>query len=153
LLLSDSPIDASLNVRAYNHRLGECGISFFARSADARRLARNFPESLNGQPALLPSPSTTTRRLLDRWFEQREIQPKIAAEFDDSALMKVFGQAGMGVFPAPTIIEVEIMRQYRVKLIGRVESVREQYYAISIERRLKHPAVVAITTAARLDLF
>jgi len=153
LLLSDCPIDASVHVRAYNHRLGECGVSFFACSADARRLRKNFPHSLNGQPALLPSPSTTTRHLLDRWFEERGIQPHIAAEFDDSALMKVFGQAGIGAFPAPTIIEDEIVRQYRVKPIGRLDSVREQYYAISVERKLKHKGIVAITAAARHALF
>jgi LysR family transcriptional activator of nhaA len=153
LLVSDAPIEASMNVRAYNHRLGECGISFFSRPADTSRLRRGFPGSLNGQPALLPSASTTTRRLLDRWFEECCVQPQIMAEFDDSALMKVFGQAGMGVFPAPTIIEDEVIRQYRVKVIGRLESVREQFFAISVERRLKHPAVVAITAAARHDLF
>jgi LysR family transcriptional activator of nhaA len=153
LLVSDSPIEASMNVRAYNHRLGECGISFFSRPAEAKRLCEGFPDSLNGQPTLLPSASTTTRRLLDRWFDDRRVQPQIIAEFDDSALMKVFGQAGMGVFPAPTIIEDEVVRQYRVKVIGRLESVREQFFAISIERKLKHPAVVAITDAARHDLF
>jgi len=153
LVLSDAPLDASTNVKAFNHKLGECGVSFFAVAGVAKKLKRNFPTSLNGQEMLMPASTTTLRRLIDRWFEGRGIEPRITAEFEDSALLKVFGQAGGGVFPAPTVIEREVVQQYDVRVIGRVESLRERYFAISVERKIKHPAVVAITTAAREDMF
>lgn len=153
LVLSDAPLDASSSIKAFNHKLGECGVTFFACGDHAQKLKTNFPSSLRGQPMLLPTPSTTMRRLIDRWLEDCEIHPLIAAEFEDSALMKVFGQAGGGVFPSPSVIENEVQRQYSVEPIGRVESLRERFFAISVERKLKHPAIVAITNAAREDLF
>ena len=102
---------------------------------------------------LLPTSHTWLRRALDQWFDERDIRPQIVAEFDDCALMKVFGQTRLGMFPGPTAIEREIRRQYNVQVVGRIDEVREQYYAISVERRLKHPAVIAISTAAREELF
>jgi LysR family transcriptional activator of nhaA len=153
LVLSDAPLDASSSVKAFNHKLGECGVTFFARPDRAKKLKRNFPLSLTGQPMLLPTPSTTMRRLIDRWLDEREIHPLITAEFEDSALMKVFGQAGGGVFPSPSVIDSEVKRQYGVQAIGCVESLRERFFAISVERKLKHPAILAITTAARDKLF
>jgi LysR family transcriptional activator of nhaA len=101
----------------------------------------------------MPSEATTLRRLLDQWFDEQNIRPAIAAEFQDSALLKVFGQEGIGIFPAPAAIRAEIERQYRVKHVGTLDTIQEQYYAISVERRLKHPAVVAISTAAKAELF
>ena len=153
LVLADAPLDASSSVKAFNHKLGECGVTFFARPDSAKKLKRNFPASLSGHPMLLPTPTTTMRRLIDRWLDEHQIHPLIAAEFEDSALMKVFGQAGVGAFPAPSVIEREVIKQYDVKPVGRVESLRERFFAISVERKLKHPAIVAITAAAREDLF
>ena len=102
---------------------------------------------------LLPTTNTWLRRALDQWFDRRDIRPQIVAEFEDCALMKVFGQTQLGLFPGPSAIEKEICRQYNARVIGRIEEVREQYFAISVERKLKHPAVVAISTAAKEDLF
>ena len=153
LVLSDAPVTPGVNVRAYNHLLGECGIAFFAQPGMAKKYSRNFPESLHGAPMLLPGSTSAVRRDLDQWFSNREIVPNIVGEFDDSALMKVFGQDAVGVFPSPDVIETEICRQFRVKVVGRISDVRERYYAISVERRLKHPAVVAIFEAARQELF
>ena len=93
------------------------------------------------------------RRSLEQWFNSQEIRPVVVAEFDDSALAKDFGMEGIGVFAAPTVIEAEVLRQYRVQIVGRAEAVRQQFYAISVERRIKHPAVVAICKAARQDIF
>jgi LysR family transcriptional activator of nhaA len=153
LVLSDAPLDSASSVKAFNHKLGECGVTFFARADSAKKLNRNFPTSLRGQPMLLPTTTTTMRRLIDHWLDELDIHPLITAEFEDSALMKVFGQAGGGAFPAPSVIEREVTKQYGVRPIGRVDSLRERYFAISVERKLKHPAIVAITAAAREDLF
>jgi LysR family transcriptional regulator, transcriptional activator of nhaA len=153
LVLSDTPLDSSSSVKAFNHKLGECGLTFFARGDIAKKLKRNFPASLSGHPMLLPTPSTAMRRIIDRWLDEQGIQPSITGEFDDSALMKVFGQAGGGVFPSPSAIEREVTNQYGVQPIGRIEHLRERYFAISVERKLRHPAIVAITASAKLDLF
>jgi len=153
LVLSDQPVPDGLNLKAYNHRLGSSGMSFFARSKDARRYRARFPQSLTDAPTLLPSPTSALRRRLDDWFESMELSPRIVAEFDDSALLKAFGEAGAGVFAAPTAIEEEICRMYRMAVIGRVDDIRERYYAISSERRLKHQSVVSITETARAQLF
>jgi len=153
LVLSDQPVPDGLNLKAYNHRLGSSGMSFFARSKEARRYRARFPQSLTDAPTLLPSPTSALRRRLDDWFESMELSPRIVAEFDDSALLKAFGEAGAGVFAAPTAIEEEICRMYRMAVIGRVDDIRERYYAISSERRLKHQSVVSITETARAQLF
>lgn len=153
LVLSDQPVPAGLSLRAYNHRLGESGMSFFARSNTARHYRRSFPKSLDDAPMLLPTQSSAMRRRMDEWFESESISPRIIGEFDDSALMKAFGEAGSGLFGAPTVIETEICRMYRTSVIGRTESISERFYAISAERRLKHPSVVGITETARTGLF
>lgn len=153
LVLSDAPLDSSSSVKAYNHKLGECGVTFFACPEHAKKLKAGFPRSLHNQSMFLPTASTTTRRLIDRWLEAQGIYPLIAGEFEDSALMKVFGQAGGGAFPAPTVIEQEVIKQYAVHPIGQADGVVEKYFAISVERRLKHPAVIAITASAREGLF
>jgi LysR family transcriptional activator of nhaA len=149
LVLSDAPFSRQIRVRAYNHLLGRCPISFFGTAEFARKYRRDFPRSLDGAPMLLPSASAAIRPLLERWFESLEIRPLVRGEFHDSALMKVFGQAGSGLFCAPTVIEDEVKQQYRVKLIGRTEEVQESFYAISVQRKIKHPAVLAISAAAR----
>ncbi|MCP4591359.1 MAG: transcriptional activator NhaR [bacterium] len=153
LILSDSPIGPDVRVRAFNHLLGECGITIFGSEELATAHRRRFPRSLDGAPFLMPAGNTTLRRSLDFWFDSEDIRPSVVGEFDDSALLKVFGQAGAGMFAAPDVIEKEIRRQYDVRVVGRVESVRERFYAISVERKVKHPAVAAIAHAAREKLF
>ena len=153
LVLSDRPIPAGLNVKAYNHHLGESGIAFFARRSEATRYRQRFPDSLNGAPVLLPAKSNALRRSLDDWFDARNIAPRVVAEFDDSALLKAFGEAGAGLFPAPTAITPQIEHMYHARRIGEVEGMTESYYAISPERKLKHPAVLRITELARERLF
>lgn len=153
VVLSDMPIDPNVHVKAFNHVLGVSGASVLGRDELARRYRRRFPTSLDGAPFLLPTKDTMLRRTLDRFFEEHDIRPTIVAEFADSALLKVFGQSGAGLFVAPTVIEKDVQSQYRVRLVGRLPSVTEQYYAISIERRITHPAVVAITQSARSEIF
>jgi LysR family transcriptional regulator, transcriptional activator of nhaA len=153
IVLSDKPVPDGLGIKAFNHRLGESGMSFFARSNRARRYRAQFPQSLDDAPMLLPSQHSALRRRLDDWFESHEIIPAIVGEFDDSALLKAFGEAGAGVFAGPTVIEDEICRMYRMSVIGRTEEVKERFYAISPERRLRHDAIVLITDTARSDLF
>jgi LysR family transcriptional activator of nhaA len=153
LVLSDMPMPSNVRVKAFSHALGQCGVAFFATPKLARQFRRNFPLSLAEAPLLLPSDTTTLRRLLDQWLDEHGIRPRIAGEFQDSALLKVFGQEGLGVFPAPAAIVDEIQRQYRVRHVGTLRDLHERYYAISVERRLKHPAVLAISSAARFQLF
>ena len=149
LVIADAPIPAGVNVRGFNHALGECGISFLAVAALATNLRMGFPQSLDGAPLLLPSEINLVQSRLLQWLDGLRIYPYIVGEFDDSALMKAFGQAGKGVFIAPTAIADEIAKQYDVQTVGKTEDVREQYYAISVERKISHPAVVAITETAR----
>ncbi|MBK9239286.1 MAG: transcriptional activator NhaR [Acidobacteria bacterium] len=132
---------------------GESDTAFFAPAALATRLRRRFPASLRDAPALLPARNTALRRGIDEWFAKEDLQPRVIAEFEDTALMKVFSQAVPAVFPAPAVIENDICRFHGVRVVGRTSAVRERYYAISVERRLKHPAVVAITNTAREDVF
>ena len=153
VVIADAPVGAGASVRAFSHLLGECGTTLFAAGRQAPRWRKGFPQSLHDAPLLLPTENTALRRALDAWFEAQDIRPKITGEFEDSALLKVFGQDGLGVFPGPTAIEAQIRAQYRVQVIGRLPTVRERFYAITVERRLKHPAVVAISKAARQDLF
>lgn len=149
IVLADHPMPSSVNVRGFNHLLGECGLTFFAAEALARKYKTAFPRSLDGAPLLLPGEDAAVRVGLMRWFEKLEIRPRIVGEFDDGALLKAFGQAGIGIFPAPSATAREVQRQYGVAAIGRTGAVTERFYAISVERRLTHPAVVAISVAAR----
>lgn len=153
VVLSDSPMGPGCKVRAFNHLLGDCGVSFMAVPLLAKRLQGRFPGSLTDAPVLLPTENTSLRQALDAWFERHNIRPDIRAEFEDSALLKVFGQAGVGAFAVPTAVEREVSRQYGVRLVGRVLEVREKFYAISVERKITHPAVKAISESARQLLF
>ena len=153
IVLSDRQVPDGLNLKAFNHRLGESGMSFFAQRKIARRYVRTFPESLGDAPMLLPTQNSALRRRLDDWFEDHQIAPRIAGEFDDSALLKAFGEAGAGVFAAPSVIEDEICRMYRTSVIGRTDEIEERFYAISPERKLRHPSIVLITDTARADFF
>jgi LysR family transcriptional regulator, transcriptional activator of nhaA len=152
-VIAEGPISPTLNVRAYNHPLGESGISFFAARSGARKYLKNFPLSLDGAPMLMPTVSSTLRRMLEHWFETMDISPVIIAEFDDRALMKAFGEANAGIFTSPTAVEDDVIAKYGVNVIGRTSDISESYYAISAERRIKHPAVSLITEAARSALF
>lgn len=153
LVVSDRPIPIGLNVKAYNHPLGESEISFFAGTDLAQRHAGDFPASLDAAPMLLPTHSSALRRRLDDWFDRVGILPRVVAEFDDSALLKAFGEAGIGLFPAPKAISREIERTYHAREVGQVAGVVESYFAISPERKLKHPAAVRIIETARFTLF
>jgi len=153
LVLSDTAAGPQIRVKAFNHFLGECGITFFATPEMAQKYRQGFPQSLDQAPLLLPTRNTAVRRSLEQWFDSQDLRPRTIGEFEDSGLLKVFGQAGKGIFPAPTAIEKEIRRQYAVEVIGHLDAVRERFYAISVERRLMHPAVVAITDAARTGIF
>jgi LysR family transcriptional activator of nhaA len=153
LVLSDRPMDTSLNVRAFNHLLGECDVTFLAAPALARRLRGRFPQSLDGAPMLLPGESAALRQRLERWFEQQRVRPRTVAEFDDTALLKAFAQEGVGVFAALTLVADQIVKQFEVMPVGRVDAIVEQVYAISTERRVTHPAVLAISRTARNEAF
>ncbi|MDD9305162.1 MAG: transcriptional activator NhaR [Desulfobacter sp.] len=153
VVLSDVPMRPGLSVKAYSHLLFECGISFFARKNLASRLSKNFPYSLDRAPILVPMGKSALRGRLDRWFDTLDIMPHIIGEFDDSALLKVFGQAGDGVFAGPQVIEKEIQQQYQVEVLGRSNQVLEKFYALSVERVIKHPALVAIYKATREKAF
>jgi len=153
LVLSDTPLTGAFSIKAYNHYLGESGLTFFAATSEASKYKKGFPHSLNQAPILLPTPQYEIRQAIDRWLRSQEIFPMIRGEFDDSALTKAFGQAGMGVFFMPTSIEKEVCKSFNVKIIGRTEEVTQKFYAISAERKVRHPAVAAICDSARESLF
>ena len=153
IVIADSPMPASVNVKGFSHLLGECGVTFFATAKLARQHKGSFPRLLDGAPLLLPGEDAAVRPKLMRWFDAQRIRPRIVGEFDDDALLKAFGRAGAGIFPAPSAIAEQVRRQYGVVPIGRTEAVTEAFYAISVERRLTHPAVVAISDGARKELF
>jgi LysR family transcriptional activator of nhaA len=133
--------------------LGECGTAFFASPTLARSCRRKFPDSLHDAPVLLPGSDSTFRRALNEWFNARDIRPRITAELDDAALATVLGEAGIGIFAVPDVIESELRKRYEVELVGRARDIRQRFYAISVERKLKNPAVVAICELARTRLF
>lgn len=152
IVISDRPIPTGLNVKAFNHALGTSSISLFCAENLKDQYIHNFPSSLDKTPMLLPVSSSPIRRQLEDWFIKEKIFPKIIAEFDDSALLKVFGAAEKGVFPAPTSMTEEIEHMYRAVKIGTVDKITENYYAISPERKVRHPAVLKITELARNHL-
>jgi len=153
VVLTDRVAPPGVSVRAFNHLLGDCGTTVFGAPKLATQYRRGFPRGLDGAPFLLPGETSTLRRGLEQWFVKQRIRPRIVGEFDDSTLIEVFGQAGEGLFAAPSIIEASVRKQYGVAIVGRLERVRERFYAVSAERRLKHPAVIAITESARRELF
>ena len=153
IVLTNAPVRSGLPIKAYSHLLGECGTTFFGVESLASGLRANFPASLHGAPMLLPTPMSTLRGSLDQWMETHRITPLVVGEFDDLALLKVFGQAGDGIFAMPSVIEEEVRRQFGVSVIGRSNEVRERFYAISVERIIKHPAVAAIREASASKIF
>lgn len=153
VVLADAPAPPGVAVKAFNHLLGECGTTFFATTKLAAARRRGFPRSLDGAPLLLPGEGSNLRRSLDQWLHAQDVRPAVIGEFDDPALMNVFGEEGLGIFVAPSIIEPELRRRHRVAVLGRVETLRQRFYAISVERKLTHPGVIAIRESARRDLF
>ncbi len=153
VVLSDAPLPPRASVRAFNHHLGRCGVTFMAAEGLAHKFDGELPLSLDGAPVLLPTEDAVVRGELDRWFRSKNIQPTVVGEFEDSALLKIFGQQGAGFFAVPTVIEEEVAKQYYVRIIGRSDDIAEDYYAISMERRVRHSGVVAICETARSELF
>lgn len=153
VVLSDAPFGPMVKVRAFNHLLGECGVTFCGTASLIADRQETFPLSLDNAPLLLPTDNTTLRHALDHWFEAEGIRPRVIAEFEDSALLKVFGQQGMGLFAVPTVIETEVQQQYGVDILGHVSAIRERFYAITVDRRLRHPAVMAMSETAQQILF
>jgi LysR family transcriptional activator of nhaA len=152
VVLSDTPLDPGMKVRAYSHLLGESDVAIVGTKALAKKVRSGFPGSLDGVPILLPMKNTILRRSLDYWFEDNEVRPKVVGEFDDSAMLKIMGSAGVGVFPVPIAIVKEVEAMYGVELIASLPNVREKFYALSAERKVKHPAVLAIWEVARKKL-
>ncbi len=153
LLLSDSPLPATVHVKAYNHFLGECDVVLMGAPSVASRYREGFPECLENGPILMPGLDSHLHRRLLRWYRDQGLRPRVVAEITDGAVLKVFGQRGLGMFAVPMAVEAEVARQYEVERVAVLEGVRQRYYAISVERRILNPAVAAITTAAREGLF
>ncbi len=153
LVLADRPIPSTVSTRGFSHKLGECAVSFFATEKLKTKLKQDFPQCLDGAPLLLPCSGTQLRSSIDQWLDKHRLHPRVIAEFDDSALMKAFGQQGSGIFIAPAAIEAEVERQHQVMAIGRVDELKEHFYAISVERRVTHPVVSAVMETARETLF
>ncbi|MFY8082494.1 MAG: LysR substrate-binding domain-containing protein [Rubrivivax sp.] len=152
LVIADEPIPRRLAVKAYNHALGSSSMSFFCAPELARRLKGPFPDCLNGAPMLIPGARSTVRSQVESWLTLHALRPRVVGEFDDGALMKAFGREGRGVFISPSVVEQQTCAQYGVQVIGRSSDLVEQFYAISVERRITHPGVAAITQAARSAL-
>ena len=153
LVIADEPMGRQISVKAFNHALGTTAMSFFATPQLKSTLARKFPQCMDGAPMLLQGASSAMRQRLEVWLAQHQLHPRVVGEFDDAALLKAFGGEGRGVFMAPTVLEAETCAQFGVQVLGRTSELVEEFYAISVERRITHPCVVAITQAARSDLF
>ncbi|MRG92892.1 transcriptional activator NhaR [Polyangium spumosum] len=153
MVITDAPLGAGMKIKAYSHLLGECGVSFLAAPSVSLDPRRPFPACLDGAPFLLPAEGTMLRRSLEQWFESERIRPRVVGEFDDSALIKVFGQAGAGVVVAPSVIEKEVEGQYDLRIVGSTDAVKERFYAITGERKIKNPATNAVASVARKQIF
>jgi LysR family transcriptional activator of nhaA len=153
MIIADRPMPSHLNVRGFNHLLGESELTVFGAHTVVEKLLGEFPECLNHAPFLLPGDDAAIRPKLERWLDNHNLRPVISGEFDDSALMKSFGQAGAGLFAAPSTNAAHICEQYKVQVVGKIDTVMEQLYMISTERQLTHPAIIAINEKGREDLF
>jgi len=153
LVLADEPMSKRINVKAFNHALGRTTMSFFCTPALKGQLRGPFPDCLNDCPMLIQGAQASVHQQLQAWLTRYQIHPRIIGEFDDGALMSAFGREGRGVFMAPTIMEADTVSQFGVEVIGRSEELGEEFFAVSVERRITHPCVVAITDAARGQLF
>ena len=153
LVIADEPLSSRLSVKAFNHKLGSSTMSFLAAPALAARLRGPFPQCLNDMPMLVPGGSSSVRPQFDAWLTRHQLHPRVVGEFSDSALMQAFGRHGDGVFLSPRVVEAETASQYGVQLVGHSEELVDEFYAISVERRITHPGVAAITQRARDALF
>ncbi|MFM7207911.1 MAG: transcriptional activator NhaR [Planctomycetaceae bacterium] len=153
LVIADSPMMPSLRVRAFSHLLGETSVSIFGTAELARRVRKGFPRSLHGAPLLLQTTNTAVRQSLDQWFDVQQIEPQVVGEVEDMAMLQTLGEHGLGLFAAPTVVRKQICRRYHVAWVGELERVRERFYAISVERRINHPAVRMIADQAKRRLF
>ncbi len=153
LVLSDSPAGSQVNMKSYNHSLGECGVSWVASKERAEQLRKNYPESLSGEPLLLPTQNTLLRRSIEQWMEKQEFAPTIVAEIEDSALLKIMATQGLGIAPVADSVLTDVERQYGLYAVGPLAEVRMQFYGISVERKVNHPAVKAIAEGARARFF
>jgi LysR family transcriptional regulator, transcriptional activator of nhaA len=152
VVLADEPASSGVAPNVINHLLGESDITFCALPPLAAKLRRGFPKSLNGAPALLPMSNTGLRRSLEKWFQARAVRPRLVGEFEDAALVNILALQGLGFMSVPSVIAKEVVRRYGFRLIGRTSECQQQFYAITAERKLTHPAVLAITSAARQRL-
>jgi LysR family transcriptional activator of nhaA len=153
LVITDTPLSSQVKVRAFNHLLGESSVAIFGAASLARAHRARFPRSLDGAPFILPTENSSLRRPLEQWFEEMGVRPRVVAEIEDSALLKVFGQHGAGLFAAPSIVAKDVKEQYGVRSLGVARGVIERFYAITVERRITHPGTAAIAAAAREKLF
>lgn len=153
VVIADGPVPPDSELRLFNHVLGESRVTLVAPASQASALRKNFPASLDGAALMLPLVGSTLRRNLDLWFEQNNVEPQIVAEAEDSALLKAFAAAGMGAMFVPTVIAKSVTRRYDVVEVAEVTGIVEHFYAITAERRLVHPAVIAMRSAARAELF
>jgi len=153
VVLADAPAGPGTPVRTFSHPLGDCGSSFFAAPQLARSCRKGFPNSLDGVPVLLPSSDSTFRRAIDEWFQARDIRPEIIAELDDLALASVLGEKGLGVLAAPDVLDKELRQRYALQLVGHAKDIRQRFFAISVERKIKNPGVAAICEVARKKIF
>ena len=153
LIIADAPPGPATPVRVFSHLLGDCGVTVFGTPALSERYAPDFPRSLDGAPFLFPGEQAALRRNLDQWFDAQGVRPVVRGQFADSALLKTFGQKGIGLFAAPAAIENEVRQMYGVAIVGRISEVRESFYAITAERKLTHPAVAVLTQSAKTRLF
>jgi len=153
LVIAERAIPESVSTRGYSHKLGQSSVSFFASKQLQNQLSGNFPECLNNAPMLLPNSGNQLRSHIDQWLTKYHLQPRVIAEFDDSALMKAFGQEGVGIFVAPSVIEQEVEQKHNVKAIGRVDEIQESFYVISVEKKIKNPVVAEIIQNANRSLF
>lgn len=153
LIIADRPLHSDVDVKGFSHLLGESATAFYGTPELVQQVREGFPQSLTGAPLLVPGPDSAMRPALERWFSQYNLAPRIKGEFDDSGLMKAFGEGGYGLFPAPKVIEAQAAKQHGVEIAGVTDEVVCRYYAISVERQLRHPAVIAISQSAQNSLF
>lgn len=153
LILSDRPVPPDSRVQAYTHPLGSSTVDVVGPPLAAHRLREGFPQSLDGEPFILPTEGYALRTSLEAWFERLDVRPRVFAEIEDHDLVNALGEAGGGMLAVPTVIADELRVRYALEVVGRVEGVTEDFYAITAERQLHHPAVLAITEGAREDLF
>ncbi|MGB7220295.1 MAG: transcriptional activator NhaR [Vicinamibacterales bacterium] len=152
VVVADTPLAPTVKIPAFSHLLEECGVTIFGTEALARKYRKNFPRSLDRAPLLVPSETSALRGALDEWLRAEGIRPVILGEFDDSTLLKMVGEGGLAPFPVPTVIAPDVARQYKVVRIGELDAVRTRFYAITADRRMRHPALLAIAASARQGL-